>query len=52
MRRGGICAPDNSWRAAERADGPAADEIRAGDQPEDRQGARPYRAALDPRPRR
>ena len=30
----------------------AADQIRAGDQPQDRQGARPRRAAIAARPRR
>jgi len=50
--RGGICAPDNSWRAAERAAGLPADETRAGDQPEDRQGARPDDPAINHRPRR
>ena len=30
----------------------AADEVRAGHQPQDRECARPHRPALDPRPRR
>ena len=32
--------------------GPAADDVRAGRQPQDRQGARPDGSAVDPRPRR
>ena len=50
--RGGLCAPDNSWCAAERAAGPAADEIQACDQPQDCRGARPDDPAINPRPRR
>ena len=37
---------------ARRSAGPAADQVRAGHQPEDRQGARPHRAAIAARPRR
>ena len=43
---------DPQGRQAGRSAGPAADQIRAGHQSQDRQGARPHRAALDPRPRR
>ncbi|HKS87950.1 MAG TPA: ABC transporter substrate-binding protein [Stellaceae bacterium] len=43
---------NTQWRQARRPSGRAADEVRAGDQPEDRQGARPHRAAIPPRPRR
>src|SRR5580704_7801542 len=43
---------DAEGGAARRDAGPAADPVRAGDQPQDRQGARPHRAAIDPRPRR
>ena len=32
--------------------GAGADQVRAGDQPQDRQGTRPHRAAVAPRPRR
>jgi len=39
-------------RQAGRSAGPAADNIRAGRQPQDRQSARPHRTAVDPRPRR
>jgi hypothetical protein len=49
--RGGIYAPDNSWRAAERAAGPAADEIRAGDKPlrtDDPYGSSEFCAACSP----
>ena len=43
---------DPQGRQARRSAGPAADQIRAGHQPQDRQGARPHRAAIAPRPRR
>jgi adenine-specific DNA-methyltransferase len=43
---------DPEGRQARRPAGPATDQIRAGDQPEDRQGARPHRAAIAARPRR
>ena len=43
---------DPQGRQAGRSAGPAADDIRAGRQSQDRQGARPHRAAIDPRPRR
>src|SRR5580704_3920426 len=43
---------DPQGRQAGRSAGPAADDIRASRQPQDRQGARPRRAAIDPRPRR
>jgi len=39
-------------REAGRSAGPAADDIRAGGQSEDRQGTWPHRPAIDPRPRR
>jgi putative tryptophan/tyrosine transport system substrate-binding protein len=42
---------DPQRRQAGRLAGPAADDIRAGRQPQDRQGARPRRPAGDPRPR-
>jgi hypothetical protein len=44
--------PHSEGRKAIRPASPAADDLRAGDQPEDRKGARPYRAAINPRPRR
>ena len=49
---GVLCRPDSRGRQAGRSADPATDEIRAGHQSEDGQGARPHRAARDPRPRR
>ena len=43
---------DPQGRQAGRSAGPATDHIRAGRQSQDREGARPYRPAIDPRPRR
>src|SRR6266851_6538082 len=43
---------DPQGRQAGRSAGPAADDIRAGGQSQDRQRARPHRPAIDPRPRR
>src|SRR5580700_4336929 len=43
---------DAEGGAARREAGAAADPVRAGDQPQDRQGARPHRPSFDPRPRR
>src|SRR5205814_9118539 len=43
---------DPQWRQAGRSPGPATDQIRVGDQPQYRQGARPHCAAINPRPRR
>ncbi len=43
---------DPQGREARRSAGAAADHLRAGRQSQDRQGARPHRAAVDPRPRR
>jgi hypothetical protein len=37
----GLHRQDPPWRQTGRSAGPAADEIRAGDQSQDRQGARP-----------
>src|SRR5207247_1533472 len=44
--------PDPRGRQACRSAGPAADWVRAGRQSQHLQGARPHRAAIDPRPRR
>src|SRR5712671_5869716 len=43
---------DPQGRQAGRSAGPAADDVRAGRQSQHREGARPHRAAVDPRPRR
>ncbi len=43
---------DFEWRQARRPAGAATDQIRAGDQSENREGAWPHCAALNPRPRR
>src|SRR5262249_22517315 len=43
---------DPRWRQARRSARAAADEIRASRQSQDRAGARPHRAAVDPGPRR
>ena len=43
--RGDLCRSHPQGREAERASGPGAGQVRAGDQPQDRQGARPRRAA-------
>src|SRR5262249_22572764 len=50
--RGGICAPDNSWCAAERAAGRAPGKVSIVGQSQHRQGDWHYCAASDPRPRR
>src|SRR6516225_2215666 len=42
---GGLCRSPPEWRQSKRSSGPATDEIYAGDQPEDRRGARRHRAA-------
>ena len=43
--RGRLCRPHSQGREAGRPAGAGADQVRAGDQPQDRQGARPRRAA-------
>jgi hypothetical protein len=43
---------DPEGRPAGRSAGPAPDHLRAGDQSQDSEGARPDRAAIDPRPSR
>src|SRR6202035_4635841 len=43
---------DPHGREPRRSAGRAASQVRAGDQPEDRQGAPPHRAAINPRARR
>jgi ABC-type uncharacterized transport system substrate-binding protein len=50
--QGHLRRKDPEGRQARRPAGTAADQIRAGHQPEDRQGAEPYRAAIAPRPGR
>ena len=47
-----LCRQDPQGRQARRSAGPATDQIRAGHQSQDRQGARPDDPAVDPRPRR
>ena len=44
--------PHSQGRKARRAAGAGAGEVRAGDQPQDREGARPHRAPDTARPRR
>ena len=48
----GLRRQDSAGREARRPAGRAADQVRAGHQPQDRQGARPRRAAVAARPRR
>ena len=50
--RGRLRRPHPQGREAGRPAGAGADQVRAGDQPQDRQGARPHRAADAARPRR
>ena len=50
--RGRLRRPHPQGREAGRPAGAGADQVRAGDQPQDRQGARPRRAAAAARPRR
>ena len=50
--RGRLRRPHPQGREAGRPAGAGADQVRAGDQPQDRQGARPRRAADAARPRR
>ena len=50
--RGRLRRPHPQGREARRPAGAGADQVRAGDQPQDRQGARPRRAADAARPRR
>ena len=50
--RGRLRRPHPQGREAGRPPGAGADQVRAGDQPQDRQGARPRRAADAARPRR
>jgi hypothetical protein len=52
LRRWHLYRQDPKGREARRPAGPAADDIRAGGQPQDRRGARPHGPAHDPRPRR
>src|SRR5262249_28760474 len=47
-----LCGPRSQRREAGRPSGPAADQIRAGDQSHNRQGARDYRPVKCARPRR
>jgi putative ABC transport system substrate-binding protein len=47
-----LCRPDSRGRKAGRPTGPTGHHIRTGGQSQDRQGAWPDRAAIDPRPRR
>ena len=47
-----VCGQDPSRRPARRSAGPAADQVRAGHQPQDRQGARPRSATDAARARR
>ncbi len=49
---GGLRRQDPEGRQAGGPAGPAADQIRAGDQSQHRQGARPHRPAVNPCPRR
>ncbi len=51
-RAAGSCRPHPQGREAGRPAGAGADQIRAGDQPRDRQGARPRGAAIRARSRR
>ena len=50
--RGRLCRSHPQGREASRPAGAGADQVRAGDQPQDRQGARPRRAAVAARARR
>ena len=50
--RGRLRRPHPQGREARRPSGAGADQVRDGDQPQDRQGARPRRAADAARPRR
>jgi hypothetical protein len=50
--RGRLCRPHPQGREPGRVAGAAPDQVRAGDQHQDRQGARPRRAAFAARPRR
>ena len=50
--RGRLCRSHPQGREAGRSAGAGANQIRAGDQPQDRQGARPRHAADGARPRR
>ena len=50
--RGKLRRPHSPWREAGRPSGTGADKVRNGDQPEDREGARPRNAAVAARPRR
>ena len=50
--RGRLRRSHPQGREAGRPAGAGADQVRAGDQPQDRQGARPRRAAIAARPRR
>ena len=50
--RGRLCRPHPQGREARRPAGAGADQVRAGDQSQDREGARPHRAADAARPRR
>ena len=52
IRRAGDYVDKILGREARRPAGRAADQVRAGHQPEDREGARPRRAADAARPRR
>ncbi len=49
---GRLCGSHSHGREAGRSAGAGADEIRAGDQPQDRQDTGPYGAAFSARPRR
>src|SRR5262249_11751701 len=51
-RRGRLRRQNLQRRQAHRPSRTAADQVRAGDQPQDREGARPHRAADATRPRR
>ena len=50
--RGRLCRSHPQGREAGRPAGAGADQVRTGDQPQDRQGARPHRSAVAARPRR
>ena len=49
---GRLCRSPPEWRQSKRSSGPATDEIYAGDQPEDRPGARRHRFAANAGERR
>ncbi len=52
IESGGLCGPHFARRKAGRSPGAVSDEIRVRDQSQDRQGARPHRAAIDSAARR